>query len=84
MNSSIEHLGRAVALVKGQPVLAGSSVGIPAGALVHVCQWCDGHREATQALLVARFHVSHGICQTCAAEVMAAKRASWEGVEIFA
>jgi hypothetical protein len=38
-----------------------------------VCSWCEGARERTEALTLAGYAVSHGICPVCPVRVRAAQ-----------
>lgn len=71
MLAPLEYMARPVVLAAGELTFADSTVRVPAGALVLVCAWNEGHRAAAMRLLENGYHVSHGLCTACAAEITA-------------
>lgn len=48
-----------------------ATVEIPPGRkFVHLCAWCAGAKEKTEALRRSGYTVSHGICATHKAEAL--------------
>ena len=72
MTASIEFLGQPVAFAGAALVRVGSTVLIPTGALVTVCSWCPGQRAHSLRLLRLGYHVTHGLCANCEAQLAAA------------
>ena len=77
MNAAIEYDGKRAWLtnVMGEPVVlyelpAGVGM-LAAGSMVSVCAWHGGQKELTKNLTSAGYQVSHGICETCAAQALA-------------
>ena len=53
MKHSLEHNGHEVK----------SPSGIPKGALLTICAWCDPDKTIAQLLTNAGYKLSHGVCE---------------------
>jgi len=78
MSADIKHNGNSCTLTGlGIARESGSGLLIPMGEVLTVCAWCDQDKDVTNRLKQAGYKVSHGVCQKCSGNFLAAPKPTY-------